>query len=69
MPEPDCPYRYGLPHISSVSDWFCNSAQNTFNETATSAENINQLRDTVHTLPDSLVTQLVLVQRDNYFKL
>ena len=42
--------------------------QNAFNQNTLSIETVNNLMNTEHNLPDSLVAALLMVQRDNYIK-
>jgi hypothetical protein len=49
--------------------FFLAFVQNAFNQNSLSIETIGDLMNTEHKLPDSLVVQLMLTQRDNYIKL
>jgi hypothetical protein len=49
--------------------YFSAFLQNAFNQSALSIETINDLMKTEHKLPDSLVAELLMIQRDNYVKI
>jgi hypothetical protein len=53
---------------STKYHYFSAFLQNAFNQSALSIETINDLMKTEHELPDSLVAELLMVQRDNYVK-
>ena len=52
----------------SKFQFFSAFVQNAFNQNSLSKETIDGLLETRHNLPDSLVAELMLLQRDNYIK-
>jgi hypothetical protein len=60
-------------HQGSISparyQFFSAFVQNGFNQNALSVKTINDLMNADHKLPDSLIADLMLLQRDNYIKM